>query len=110
MAYVRRHLEESIRKAARSFAAVVVTGPRRCGKTELLRHAFPDADYVLLEDPDVVARVRADPRTFLDGLSTPAFLDEIQNAPELLPYVRSRIDRGRRRHGQWLISGSQEFG
>src|SRR5260370_32035380 len=32
----------------------------------------------LLEDPEVVARVRADPRAFLDDLRVPAILDEIR--------------------------------
>jgi uncharacterized protein len=34
--------------------------------------------------------------------------DEIQNVPELLNYVRSRIDQNPRRMGQWLFTGSQE--
>jgi predicted AAA+ superfamily ATPase len=63
---------------------------------------------VLLEDPDVVARVKADPNGFLDELRTPAILDEIQNAPELLGYIRSRIDRNPQKHGRWLLTGSQE--
>ena len=50
-------------RAVAHFSAVLVTGPRRSGKTTLLRHLFPDARHVLLEDPDVVARVRADPNT-----------------------------------------------
>jgi predicted AAA+ superfamily ATPase len=107
--YVARDLEGPLRRAARGFPALIVCGPRRAGKTEMLRHAFPGAQYVLLEDPDVVARVRADPHAFLDGLRTPVLLDEIQNAPELLAHVRARIDQGRRRHGQWLLTGSQEF-
>ena len=51
-------------RAARQFPALIVTGPRRAGKTTLLRRAFPAASYHLLEDPDVIARVRADPRGF----------------------------------------------
>ncbi|PWU22561.1 MAG: AAA family ATPase [Candidatus Rokuibacteriota bacterium] len=108
MRYVRRELERPIEKAVKAFPAMVLTGPRRAGKTWLLRHVFPAADYVLLEDPDVVARVRADPQGFLDALKTPAILDEVQNTPELFAFVRSRIDRHPRRVGQWLLTGSQE--
>ncbi len=77
--------------AARHFPAVVVTGPRRVGKTTLLRKLFPKARYVLLEDPDIQGRVRNDPRAFLDGLRPPVVFDEIQNPPELLEYLGSSI-------------------
>ena len=35
-------------------------------------------------------------------------LDEIQNVPEVLGFIRSRIDRQPGRTGQWLLTGSQE--
>jgi predicted AAA+ superfamily ATPase len=63
---------------------------------------------VLLEDPDIQGRIRSDPRTFLEELRPPILFDEIQNAPELLSYVRTLIDTAPRRMGQWLFTGSQE--
>jgi len=36
---------------------------------------------VLLEDPDVISRVRSDPRAFMEGLRPPVILDEAQNSP-----------------------------
>ncbi len=108
MAFTHRALTDELLTAARSFAAVILTGPRRSGKTTLLRSVFPRASYYLLEDPDTVARLRADPRGFLDDVRLPAILDEIQNVPEILNYVRARIDRAPRRTGQWFLTGSQE--
>ena len=67
-----------------------------------------EGNYILLEDPDVIARVNSDPRGFLDELKTPVILDEIQNTPTLLGYVRTRIDTAPGRKGQWLLTGSQE--
>ena len=50
MRYVPRLLAEQVVKASRSFPAIVLTGPRRAGKTMLLTHAFPHAGYHLFED------------------------------------------------------------
>ena len=108
MKYLRRTLGTSLALAARNFPAVILTGPRRAGKTTLLRQRFPRAAPVLLEDPDVVARAQADPQGFLDDLTLPVILDEIQNAPHLFNYIRSRIDAAPERFGQWLLTGSQE--
>lgn len=84
--------------AARHFPAVVVTGPRRAGKTTLLRRLFPKARYVLLEDPDIQARVRSDPRAFLDALRPPVVFDEIQNTPNYLP---TSVRLSTRAHDGW---------
>ena len=62
----------------------------------------------MLEDPDIVARLRTDPQGFLDAVKTPVILDEVQNVPEVFALVRTRIDREPRRVGQWLLTGSQE--
>lgn len=101
-------LEKTVLSAARSFPAVVVTGPRRAGKSTLLRHLFPKAAYALLEDPDIQLRAKADPRSLLAELKPPVVFDEIQNVPEILEYVRTHIDARPRKMGQWLFTGSQE--
>lgn len=108
MRYIPRQVGPELLKAVRHFPALILTGPRRAGKTTLLRRLFPGAGYRLLEDPETVSRVRADPRTFLGELGTPVILDEIQNVPELLNWVRAEIDRAPRRKGRWLLTGSQE--
>jgi predicted AAA+ superfamily ATPase len=108
MKYVERTLARSMQEAANGFPALILTGPRRAGKTTLLRHMFPHADYVLLEAPDEIARATEDPRGFLSELKLPVILDEIQNVPELFSYIRALIDSDPDQFGQWLLTGSQE--
>lgn len=108
MRFIPRAIHRQILNASKNFPAVILTGPRRVGKTTLFRKLFPGASYYLLEDPDVIARVRSDPRLFLESVKMPAILDEIQNVPELFNYTRSLVDLHPRKYGQWLLTGSQE--
>ncbi|MDE2058350.1 MAG: ATP-binding protein [candidate division NC10 bacterium] len=108
--YIARSLEPVLRKAAAEFPAVVLTGPRQSGKTTLLTHLFGnDCRYVSLEPPDIRAIAREDPRGFLDAYPPPVIFDEVQHAPNLLPYVKEQIDAHRERTGQYLLTGSQNL-
>lgn len=51
----------------------------------------------------------SDPNLFLDQGGTPLIVDEIQYAPELLSYVKIRIDENRNKKGRYLFTGSQQF-
>ena len=92
MSYLPRELEDVVLRAAKHFPVLVLTGPRRAGKTWLLKHLFPKAQYFLLEDPALVARLRSDPKGFLEEVTPPVILDEIQNVPEVFAWVRSLVD------------------
>ena len=110
VAYLTRTLEPVLRKTAREFPTVVLTGPRQSGKTTLLRHVLGKRfHYVSLEPPDVRAAAVADPRGLLEIWQPPVILDEIQYAPNLLPYIKERIDTKRSLKGQYLLSGSQNL-
>ena len=113
--YLPRLLGESLRRVLEQFPSALITGPRQSGKTTFLLEEFgQDADYVSFDDPLERSFAVSDPNGFLDRFEQRVILDEIQYVPELLPYLKIRIDRDRRgsesqANGRWLLTGSQQF-
>jgi len=109
--YVARNLSDALRQARGSFPSVLITGPRQSGKTTFLRkETGSNAAYVSFDDPVERGFARADPHGFLDRFGErPVILDEVQYAPEILSYLKMRIDRDREANGKWLLTGSQHF-
>ena len=99
-----RHIEGMLRESLADTPAVLVNGPRQCGKTTLVRQFEGEMAYYSLDDPALLAAVRADPLGFVRRLDR-AIIDEIQRAPDLLLALKLVIDQDRR-PGRFLLTGS----
>jgi len=104
-----RTLEVRLKSLARQFPVLFCTGPRQSGKTTLTRMAFPDFDYLSLEDLQNRQEATEDPRGFLRRLegATGVILDEVQRTPDLFSYIQGFVDDAR--GGPLLLTGSQHF-
>lgn len=107
--YIKRAIEETILKVSRLFPVLLVTGPRQAGKTTLLQKlSGQDRKYVTLDDPDIRCLAKRDPALFMQRYTPPVLIDEIQYAPELLPYLKIHADSSKRKGDIW-VTGSQAF-
>lgn len=95
--YIKRILEERLQYLSEHFPVVMVCGARQVGKTTLLR-AFNETigdklTYVTLDYPNLRMLARTDPELFLQQYQSPLIIDEIQCAPELLSYIKIKVDQ-----------------
>lgn len=105
---IARDIQAKILSLASKYSVITLTGPRQSGKSTLLRHSFPEYEYVSLEDPDMGDFAREDPRGFLDSHGDKVILDEVQRSPKLLSYIQTRTDLAGK-PGMYILAGSQNF-
>ncbi|MCU0622676.1 MAG: DUF4143 domain-containing protein [Gemmatimonadaceae bacterium] len=103
MAYRPRIVDTELATLLRSAGAVVVEGPKACGKTATARQLA--ASEVLLDVDEPARQVAAlDPALVLAG-PTPRLLDEWQVVPALWNQVRRQVDAAGA-PGRFILTGS----
>ena len=104
--YLSRISDEKLKLYLRAKGAVLIEGPKWCGKTSSAEELAGSVLY--MQDPDKAAMNKATaqskPSLLLEG-ETPRLLDEWQVAPELWNAVRFAVDK-RRAVGQFILTGS----
>ena len=102
--YVPRIADTELSNRLSVAGAVLIEGPRACGKTELARRQA--ASEVLLDIDDNARRAMAiDPALVLAG-NTPRLIDEWQIEPGIWNHVRRAVDRRQGQRGQFILTGS----
>ena len=105
--YYPRIGDAELTQRLESAGAVLIEGPRACGKTAMARQVA--ASEVLLDvDENARRAVAVDPALVLAG-DAPRLIDEWQIEPVLWNHVRRAVDRGageERRSGRFILTGS----
>lgn len=103
MGYKKRFSDKELEQKLEASGAVLIRGPKACGKTETAKQI---AKSILKVDRDeqVPALMSASPKRLLEG-ETPRLIDEWQVQPRLWDYVRHEVDE-RKKNGQFILTGS----
>ena len=113
MKYIPRAMEATFKRLSAEFPAILLTGPRQVGKTTMLEKLMGEEDrgrsYVTLDDLTEQELAKNDPKLFFQIHKPPVFIDEVQYAPELFPYIKIYLGENPGRPGEFWLTGSQVF-
>lgn len=106
MEYLNRTADEMLQDLLDAFGAVLIEGPKWCGKTTTAEQIAKSV--IKLQDTDMrdeyLATATTKPSLLLQG-KTPRLIDEWQDAPVLWDAVRTMVDK-RTVPGQFVLTGS----
>lgn len=104
--YRRRVADDILKMKLESKGAVLIEGPKWCGKTTTAEQVATSVLY--MDDPEKknqnISLAEFSPKRILSG-STPRLIDEWQLAPKLWDAIRFEVDH-RGEMGQFILTGS----
>lgn len=102
MTYYSRLVEKEIELKLRTSGAVLVAGPKFCGKTTTCM--LYQNSFVKLNTKQAIAMARMNPRAMLNG-DKPRLIDEWQKAPDIWNQVKDDLDFNYE-FGKYILTGS----
>jgi len=103
MSYIKRLVEDELLAKMAASGAVLIKGPKSCGKTETATQ-YAKSVLRMDRDPQVPVIMATNPQLLLEG-ETPRLIDEWQEQPEIWNYVRHEVDK-RKSKGVFILTGS----
>ena len=102
---------QRIKRAFDVHPVVGLLGPRQCGKTTLA-HQFKSlhrgkCHIFDLEDPEDLAAFN-NPKSVFESLEGTLIIDEIQRLPQIFPYLRTLVDREKRKRKILLLGSASK--
>lgn len=105
MAYRPRIADAELKERLGYAGAVLVEGPKACGKSETAAQVARSEARLDVDD-EVRESAEIDPRLIIEG-ETPRLLDEWQLVPPIWNHVRRAVD-DRQQPGQFILAGSAQ--
>lgn len=100
--YYNRLVEKEIERKLRTSGAIVVAGPKFCGKTTTCM--LYQKSFVKLNTKQSITMARMNPKGVLNG-ETPRLIDEWQKAPDIWNQVKDDLDFDYQ-FGKYILTGS----
>lgn len=103
MSYQPRIIDRELSSRLESTGAIVLEGPKACGKTTTARE-FAASEVLLDIDTNARQAAKVEPELILNK-KTPQLIDEWQLEPNIWNHIRRTIDK-RSKPGQFILTGS----
>ncbi len=111
---IKRHLAPKVADALHSSRIVNIVGPRQAGKSTLVKHQVPIAEYITMDSDSIREALRIDAYAQLRDIADhhkatglPIVIDEVQRVPEITLALKRIVDEDNRK-GQFLLTGSAD--
>ena len=106
---IKREAESSLKRLAKQFPVIGITGPRQSGKTTLAKYVFPEEEFVSFDNKNTRELAKGNPVDFLLAFPDGAIIDEAQKVPDIFDAIKYHVDNGNFSPGSFILTGSSQF-